>query len=237
MHHWESRRTLCFVTRLLYLALEPLNSVHFWVRFLQLNLGLMIFGVAIALMLKSGVGLDPWSVLHEGISRQTGLSFGRITQLIGLGLIILSFVLFRIKPGFATATNMLLVGPWVNFFQAQSWVPHAHGLLWGTAQFMAGTVLFGLASGLYIAAHFGAGPRDAFLLGMSSRLGRSIRLTRSGLEVFVLLSGFSLGGPPGVGTIIFALTIGIFMQFFLRLFRYPKPAQALTAGMKVPASP
>lgn len=104
-------------------------------------------------------------------------------------------------------------------------------------QFTVGTVLFGLASGLYIAARFGAGPRDAFLLGMSSRLGRSIRLTRSGIEVFVLLSGFLLGGPPGLGTIIFAFTIGPCMQFFLHLFRYAKPAQALTAGMKVPASP
>lgn len=227
------------MTRLFDISLEHLTSVTFWARFIQLNLGLLIFGMAIALMLKAGIGLDPWSVLHEGISQQTGLSFGRITQLLGLILIVLSFVLFRIRPGFATATNMLLVGPWVNFFHAQPWMPEAQGLLWGVGQFTVGTVLFGLASGLYIAARFGAGPRDAFLLGMSSRLRRSIRLTRSGIEVFVLLAGFLLGGPPGLGTIIFALTIGVFMQFFLRIFRYtkPAPAQASATNIKLPVNP
>lgn len=193
---------------------------NLWLRLLQLNLGLMLFGLGIALMLKAGIGLDPWSVFHEGLANQTGLSFGRVTQLTGVLLIALSFALLRVKPGLATVLNMLLVGPWVDFYRAQAWLPTAEGWLWGICQFMAGVVLVGLASGLYIAARFGAGPRDGFVLGLSLRLGLSVRLTRSGLELLVLVSGFLLGGPLGLGTALFAITVGYFMQRSLRLFRY-----------------
>lgn len=191
-----------------------------WRRLVQLNVGLMLFGLGIALMLGANIGLDPWSVFHQGLATQTGLSFGRVTQLVGLGLIAVSFLALRVKPGLATVLNMLLVGPWVDFYRAQPWLPNAEGWLWGVGQFMVGVVLVGLASGLYIAARFGAGPRDGFVLGLSLKLNLSIRLTRSGLELLVLGVGFLLGGPPGLGTVLFALTVGYFMQRFLRLFRY-----------------
>jgi uncharacterized membrane protein YczE len=180
----------------------------------------MLFGLGIALMLGANIGLDPWSVFHQGLATQTGLSFGRVTQLVGLGLIAVSFLALRVRPGLATVLNMLLVGPWVDFYRAQPWLPNAEGWLWGVGQFMVGVVLVGLASGLYIAARFGAGPRDGFVLGLSLKLNLSIRLTRSGLELLVLGVGFLLGGPPGLGTVLFALTVGYFMQRFLRLFRY-----------------
>lgn len=199
-------------------------KLDFWRRLVQLNLGLMLFGFGIALMLKAGIGLDPWSVFHEGLALQTGLSFGRITQFTGILLIVLSVALLRVKPGLATVLNMLLVGPWVDFYRAQAWLPSAEGWLWGVVQFMVGVVLVGLASGLYIAAHFGAGPRDGFMLGLSLKLGLSVRLTRSGLELLVLVSGFLLGGPLGLGTVLFALTVGYFMQRSLRLFRYRSSA-------------
>lgn len=214
---------------------SSLVSLSFWRRFLQLNSGLMIFGLAISLMLKAGIGLDPWSVFHEGMSKQTGLSFGRITQLVGLLLIVLSYLLLRSKPGLGTALNMLLVGPWVDFYRLQPWIPEAQGWLWGISQFMVGVILIGLASGLYIAANFGAGPRDGFVLGLALRLKRSIRLSRAGLELLVLTAGFSLGGPPGLGTVLFALTVGVFMQFFLRLFRYQASALQ-TSQTSVPAT-
>jgi uncharacterized membrane protein YczE len=202
----------------------------FWRRLLQLNLGLMLFGLGIAVMLKAGIGLDPWSVFHEGLANQTGLSFGRVTQLTGVLLIALSFALLRVKPGLATVLNMLLVGPWVDFYRAQAWLPTAEGWLWGVLQFMAGVVLVGLASGLYIAARFGAGPRDGFVLGLSLKLGLSVRLTRSGLELLVLVSGFLLGGPLGLGTVLFAVTVGYFMQRSLRLFRYQHGPSVPTAS-------
>jgi uncharacterized membrane protein YczE len=184
----------------------------------------MVFGVAISLMLRANLGLDPWSVLHEGLSDLTGLSFGRVTQLVGLLLIAFNFAALHLRPGLGTALNMLLVGPWINFFEAQPWLPTAAAGAWGAglAIFITGTVLCGLAIGLYLSARFGAGPRDDLVLGSALRLGRSVRLTRSGLELSVLAGGFLLGGAVGLGTVIFAVLIGPTMQFFLWVFDYER---------------
>ncbi|MDQ3396442.1 MAG: hypothetical protein M3511_01505 [Deinococcota bacterium] len=201
-------------------TLDQLYTFTFWRRFFQLNLGLMTFGLGLALMLRAGIGLDPWSVFHEGVSVRTGLSFGRVTQLTGVALIVASYTVLRVKPGLGTVLNMLVVGPWVNLFRSQTWLPSAESWALGTLQFMLGVALLGLASGLYIAAKFGAGPRDGFVLGLSLSFKRSIRLTRAATELGVLLTGFALGGPPGLGTVLFALTIGYFMQVSLRLFGY-----------------
>ena len=204
----------------IFSARSRLASLSFWRRLLQLNLGLMLFGLGIALMLGAGIGLDPWSSFHQGLSERTGLSFGRVTQLIGLLLIAVSYFALHVRMGLATVLNMLLVGPWVDFFRVQAFIPHAQGYVWGTAQFMLGVLLIGLASGLYITARFGAGPRDSFVLGLSSKVRRSIRVTRSGIELGVLALGFLLGGSLGLGTVLFAVTVGAAMQFFLRVFRY-----------------
>ncbi len=209
------RRTLAFVTRL-----ALLTDLHFWQRLIQLNLGLMIFGLAISLMLRADLGLDPWSVLHEGLSARTGLSFGRVTQLVGLALLIFNFFALRVRPGLGTVLNMALVGPWVDFFEAQRWLPRAEDLGSGIALVTVGVILTGLASGLYLGARMNAGPRDTLVLGSARRFGRSVRLTRGSIEVLVLTVGFLLGGTVGLGTVIFALLIGPTMQFFLGVFRY-----------------
>lgn len=205
-------------------ALSLLTTFNFWQRFLQLNLGLMVFGIAISLMLRANIGLDPWSVLHQGLSDLTGLSFGRITQLIGLALVGVNFWILHLRPGLGTLFNMLLVGFWVDTFEVQAWLPLvAEGSwLWGVGVFTSGVLLMGLASGLYIGARFGAGPRDDFVLGSALKLGRSVRLTRSSLELSVLALGFLAGGSLGLGTVMFALLIGPTMQFFLWLFRYDR---------------
>ena len=203
-----------------------LTTVSFWRRFVQLNLGLLVFGLAISLMLRAHIGLDPWSALHEGLSERTGLPFGRVTQLVGLAIIVFSFFVLHQRPGLGTALNMLLVGPWIDFFEAQRWLPEVRGGTWGwgVALFVIGIVLTGLAIGLYITARFGAGPRDDLVLGSALKLGQSIRLTRGALELFVLILGFLLGGSVGVGTVLFALLIGPVMQFFLQVFHYEPPA-------------
>ena len=210
----------------IFRARSRLASLSFWRRVLQLNLGLMLFGLAIALMLGAGIGLDPWSSFHQGLSEKTGLSFGRVTQLIGLLLVAVSYFVLHVRMGLGTVLNMLLVGPWVDFFRVQPFVPHAQGYAWGTGQFMLGVLLLGLSSGLYITARFGAGPRDSFVLGLSSYVKRSIRVTRSGIELGVLTLGFLLGGSLGLGTVLFAVTVGAAMQFFLRLFRYEEQKRA-----------
>ncbi len=194
-----------------------------WARFGQLQLGLCTFGVGISLMLEAKIGLDPWSSFHQGLASQTGLSFGRITQSIGLALILVAFLAFRERPGIGTIFNMAVIGPWIDLFRAQLWFPAADGWAWGIAQFLGGLGLVGLASGFYIGARLGAGPRDAFVLGLSRRLGKSIRATRIGLELVVLGSGWLLGGAVGLGTILFALGMGPLMQASLRLFGYLEP--------------
>jgi uncharacterized membrane protein YczE len=188
--------------------------------------GLCLFGLGIALMLGANIGLDPWSSFHQGTVLQTGLSFGRVTQSIGLILIVVSFAAFRERPGIGTLFNMAVVGPWIDLFRKFDWFPQAEGWAWGIGQFMAGVGLMGLASGLYISARFGAGPRDAFTLGLSRRIGRSIRATRIGLEIIVLSAGWLLGGPIGLGTVLFALSMGPLMQASLRAFGYLQPPQS-----------
>jgi uncharacterized membrane protein YczE len=210
---------------LIRLGLTRTRSLDFWKRFFLLNVGLMCYGLAIALMLHAGIGLDPWSVFHVGLSKLSGLTYGEVSVLVGAAILGLSYLLFRSIPGLGTICNMLLIGPWVDFYNAKPWLPTAHGLAWGTGQFMVGVVLLGMASGLYISVRFGAGPRDGFVLGIAKTLRLSIRVSRGGLELSVLIVGFLLGGPPGLGTVLFALTVGIFMQFFLRLFGYHQPVE------------
>ena len=198
----------------------------------------MIFGVSISLMLRAHIGLDPWSALHEGLSERTGLPFGRVTQLVGLLLIVFSFFALHQRPGLGTALNMLLVGPWIDFFQVQRWLPSIPSGVWtlGIITFVIGIVLTGLAIGLYITAQFGAGPRDDLVLGSARRFGQSIRLTRGIVEFTVLAIGFLLGGSVGVGTVLFALLIGPVMQFFLWLFRYNPKSAKPGATTTVPAA-
>lgn len=213
------------------ISASALRTTSFWRRFLQLNLGLMLFGLAISLLLRANIGLDPWSVLHEGLSERTGLAFGQVTQLVGLGLIAFNFAVLKLRPGLGSVLNMLLIGPWIDLFGKQRWLPEVPPGAWvsGVALFTLGIVLLGLASGLYITARFGAGPRDDLVLGLSLRLHRSVRVTRGGIELTVLAAGFLAGGSVGLGTVLFALLVGPTMQFFLKVFRYEPGPTAVVA--------
>jgi len=201
----------------------------FWLLFARLQLGLMLFGLAVALMVEARIGLDPWSSLHEGLSLRTGLSFGRISQGIGLLLIVGSRVFLRVRPGIATICNMLLVGPWIDFFRALGGFPAQAEMLAGIVQFLVGIAVLGLASATYIGARLGAGPRDGLAMGLALRIERSLRVTRNGIELTVLIVGASIGGPIGLGTILFAVLMGPTMQTSLRVFRVstdPSPRSA-----------
>lgn len=203
-------------------ALSQLSTVQWWKRFAQLQLGLFMFGVGIALMLRADVGVDPWSTFHEGWSIHTGLSFGRITQLTGLLIISISWVWLDERPGVGTLSNMLFVGPWVDLFRPLAALEALPGLGLGGSvlQFLLGVAICGLASGLYIAARLSAGPRDTFILGTSQRFGLSVRATRMSLEAVVLSIGWLMGGPVGLGTLLFVALMGPAMQAALKLFRY-----------------
>jgi uncharacterized membrane protein YczE len=188
-------------------------------RLLHLNVGLLIYGLSVALMVWGAIGLGPWDVFHQGLSLISPLSFGQAMILAGLGVLLFSATVTRVKIGLATVLNMILIGVWADVFLALPGAAPAQNWLLGLLVFGAGVILSGLATGLYITAGLGAGPRDGFVLGISRITGMSVRLSRTLVEVTVLVSGWFMGGSVGVGTLIFALTAGPLMQFFLRLFR------------------
>ncbi|MGW0604531.1 membrane protein YczE [Streptomyces sp. NPDC002644] len=184
-------------------------------RLVQLYLGLALFGVSTALLLRAELGLEPWGVLNQGVSELTGLTVGVVSILIG-ALVLLLWIPLRQRPGLGTVSNVFVVGLTMDATLAlvpETGAPAARWFL-----LLAGLVLNGAASGLYIAAGFGPGPRDGLMTGLHARTGRSIRLMRTAIEVVVVVTGFLLGGTVGVGTLLYALAIGPLVQFFLRLF-------------------
>ncbi|WP_149179060.1 hypothetical protein [Streptomyces sp. TRM49041] len=199
-------------------------------RLLQLAGGLVLYGASSALLVRSGLGLEPWNVLHQGLSRLTGLSIGVVVTVLGAAVLLL-WIPLRQKPGLGTVANVLVIGAAMD--GTLFLVPDAHGPLARTALMVAGIVLNGLATGLYIAARFGPGPRDGLMTGLHRLTGRSVRLIRTLIEVGVVATGFLLGGSLGVGTLLYALTIGPLVQLSLRLFAVPdatRSAAPETAG-------
>ena len=197
-------------------------TAQWWKRFAQLQLGLMMFGIGIGLMLRADIGVDPWSTFHEGWAIHTDLSFGRVTQITGLAIISISWLWLGERPGVGTLCNMLFIGPWVDLFRPHMLIAPLSGLGMAGAviQFLMGVAICGLASGLYISARLAAGPRDTFILGSAQRFGLSVRVTRMSLEAGVLTIGWLLGGPLGLGTLLFVVLMGPAMQAALKLFGY-----------------
>jgi uncharacterized membrane protein YczE len=184
-------------------------------RLLQLLVGLFLYGIAIALMVRAGIGVAPWDVLTQGIVRQTGLGFGLVVFLTSV-LVLLLWIPLRQKPRFGTIANALLVGPFADLglhVLPQQTVWWAQGLT-----FALGLLLLAAASGLYIGASFGPGPRDGLMLGLHRRFGIRVGVARTAIEVTVLAIGWLLGGQVGVGTALEALLIGPMVAFALPLF-------------------
>ncbi|MEU2564384.1 hypothetical protein ABZ626_34400 [Streptomyces longispororuber] len=182
---------------------------------------MVLYGASSALLVRSGLGLEPWNVLHQGLAELTGMSIGVVSIYVGAGVLLL-WIPLRQRPGLGTVSNVFVVGLAIDGTLAL--VPDAHGLGVRIPLMAAGIVLNGVATGLYIAARFGPGPRDGLMTGLHERTGRSIRLMRTLVEVAVVVTGFALGGTLGVATVLYALVIGPLAQFFLRLFAVPAPA-------------
>ncbi|MEZ7159619.1 YitT family protein [Streptomyces sp. MAD19A] len=194
-------------------------------RLFQLYAGLALYGASSALLVRSGLGLEPWNVLHQGLSERTGLSMGVVLTALG-ALILLLWIPLRQRPGLGTVSNVLVIG--VAMDATLAVVPDAHGLALRVAVMASGIVLNGAATGLYIAARFGPGPRDGLMTGLNRRTGVSVRLVRTAIEITVVVTGFVLGGTVGVGTLLYAVTIGPLAQLFLRVFAVPAPGESST---------
>lgn len=197
-------------------------SWNFARRVAQLLIGLFLYGFAIALMLQAGIGVSPWDVLSQGTSLQTGIAFGWVTNLIGLAVLLL-WIPLRQKPGPGTVLNVLLIGPSAEVGLA---IVPAPTVLWAQVLlFACGLVLLALATGLYLGARMGPGPRDGLMTGLHARFGWPLWAVRTGIEVGVLATGWALGGSVGLGTVAFALLIGPMVGRALPWFRVPGGTQ------------
>lgn len=184
-------------------------------RLLQLYVGLALYGISSGLLVVAGLGLEPWNVLHQGVARHTGLSIGAVAIIVGAGVLVL-WVPIRERPGLGTVSNVVVVGVMMDVTLAA--VPTVHALGVRIPLMVAAVFLNGVATGLYIAADFGPGPRDGLMTGVHRRTRRPVGLVRLFIEVAVVVTGFVLGGTIGVGTVLYAVAIGPLAQLFLRLF-------------------
>ena len=181
----------------------------------KLLVGLLLFGIGIALMADAGQGLGPWEAFHQGIARRTGLELGTVSILLGLPILALWLPL-RERPGIGTLLNILLIGVATNI--ALNVLPAPRDLASQLAMMALGVVTIGVASGIYLATDLGPGPRDGLMTGLHHRFGWSIRRARTALELTVLAAGFLMGGTVGPGTVVFALAIGPIVQWSLGVF-------------------
>lgn len=183
-------------------------------RVIQLIVGLFLYGAGCALTVEAGLGVDPWTVFAQGLSVRTGIGIGWVTNIVGF-FVLLLWIPLRQKPGVGTIANILLVGTSMQL--VLSVVPPVAGILPQLATLLGGIVMVAVASGLYIGARFGPGPRDGLMTGMHARLGWPIWLCRALVELTVLLVGWLLGGTVGLGTVLFALLIGPLVHVALPL--------------------
>lgn len=189
-------------------------------RLAQLLVGLFLYGWSMAMMVRSGLGLDPWDVFHYGLARHVPLSFGQVTIVVG-ALVLLAWIPLRQRPGIGTIANIFVIGMSADFgLFVMSQPPNLVGR---SALLVGGIVLNGLAGALYVGAHLGPGPRDGLWVAITRRYGLSIRLVRTIIELSVLGIGWLMGGTVGVGTVLYALSIGHLNQFFLHRVEVAKP--------------
>lgn len=191
---------------------EQLRAGRLGRRLAQLMVGLTLYGASMAMMVRGTLGLDPWDVFHAGVMEHVALSFGTVVIVVGF-LVLLLWIPLRQMPGLGTIANVVWIGVATDVSLALLSAPD--GVLARLGLLLGGVVLNALAGALYIGSQLGPGPRDGLMTGLVRRTGLSVRLVRTTLEVTVLVVGFLLGGPVGLGTVVYALAIGPLVQLFL----------------------
>jgi uncharacterized membrane protein YczE len=186
-------------------------------RLTRLNLGLMLYGFGLALIVEAQIGLPPWDVFAKGISIQLGTTYG-VASVIVSALVLLAWIPLKVKPGIGSILNAILIGLWSDVFIPM--IPKVENYFSDLGQFLFGMVIVATATGLYITSYLGSGPRDGLMIGTQKLLGWPLWQIRTMYEVLVLALGWLMGGQVREGTLIFAVCIGILMQVSLRLFKY-----------------
>src|SRR5262245_36482407 len=189
--------------------------------------GLVLYGVGTRLMIAANLGLDPWDVFHQGIARMTGVPFGTVLIVVGL-VVLLAWIPLRQRPGIGTVANVIVIGLVVNALSGVLPVPHEWAVRWAYA--ITGILAVALATGLYIGARLGPGPRDGLMTGVVARSrGRwlsQIRVVRTTIEVSVLVAGYAMGGTVGWVTLLYAVSIGPLAHVLIPLLSVADPEHA-----------
>ena len=197
--------------------------------FLVIQVGFLLYGLALALLIRANLGTSTWLVLEVALAEILGVSIGALTVYMGFAVLILALAL-REQVGWGTLGNILSIGPWLNLFL---WlIPTTNeNLPLQIGMFLLGILVQGIATAVYIGVDAGAGPRDSLMLAIHRTTGVSIRLARGAIEVVVVLIGWLLGGPAGLGTVVFALLIGPSVQWAFKMFRVrPHRAEIVEAA-------
>jgi uncharacterized membrane protein YczE len=175
---------------------------------------LLLFGVSSSMLLLGSLGVDPWDVFHQGLSRRLGLGVGTWALIVSAAVLLL-WIPLRQWPGLGTISNAIIVGLTIDAMLALFHTPHA--LVWRLLLMLGGVLLNGVATGAYIGAGLGPGPRDGLMMGWAAH-GHQIRVVRTCIELIVFAIGWILGGNIGIGTVIYALSIGPLAHLFVPLF-------------------
>lgn len=190
----------------------------------QLHAGLLLYGLSVALLVRARLGLDSWDVLHQGLARRTGLPLGLVINGVGL-LVLLAWLPLRQRPGYGTIANVVLVG--LSAQAALAVLPDAAALATRWTMLVAAIAGNAVATAMYVGAGYGPGPRDGLMTGLAAR-GYTIRRARTAIEIGVLASGWLLGGTVGIGTLLYALSIGPLVHYLLPVFSTRKGASDAT---------
>ncbi|MDQ0313131.1 putative membrane protein YczE [Kitasatospora herbaricolor] len=189
----------------------------------QLLLGLALYGFSLALLVRAALGVNPWSVLYDGLTRHTPLSFGTVSALVGV-LALLGWIPLRQRPTFGTFANIAVLA--LSSDLGLLLVPPCQGFAARGALLAAGIAVNALAIAVYVGARLGPGPRDGLMTGAAAVTGRSLRFVRTVIELTVLAAGWLLGGHVGVGTVLYALAVGPVAQLLLPRFAYRGAAES-----------
>jgi uncharacterized membrane protein YczE len=212
--------------------LKPIRWKTFIRDFIVIQIGFLLYGLALALIIRADLGTGTWLVLEVALANILGIRIGTMTVYMGFAVLILALAL-REQVGWGTLGNILSIGPWLNL--ALDLIPAVNeNLPLQMSMFLLGVLIQGIATAVYIGVEAGAGPRDSLMLAIHRTTGVSIRLARGAIEVLVVLIGWLLGGPLGLGTVVFALLIGPSVQWAFKLFKVqphkPELTEAEAAG-------
>lgn len=225
------------MTRLSGGRIQEMNRKRVILRLGNLFAGLVLYGLGIAMMVSAQLGVDPWDVLHQGVSGRTGLALGSVVIVTSV-FVLLAWIPLRQRPGFGTLANAIVVGLAAN--AALAVLPDFEEVALRFAVLTGGIVVTGMATGLYIGARFGPGPRDGLMTGLAAK-GLPLAPVRTAIEVAVLAVGWAMGGQVGIGTLAYALSIGPLAKFFIDVFTVvdrsgevlavPDPLSTRTSGV------